>query len=194
MNSHDSTSTHRRFEIHFPCQQRVSSDAMSDSSLLNLNCWVHGGEPQNVITVKIPKTDTLKKLIKDESKTPPTVAPMLGYSFRSDTPPPPLLNSLPSAVSTPRTASKFSTDSNSVVTDTCEQGKLLASPLSADRDGRLEVRDSWFYPSSQVLMGIARSSKVTANDTREAGRWQETSWVGCIMVGGYAGSRQRSRE
>ena len=66
-----STSTRRRFEIHFPCQQRVSSDAMSDSDLLNLNCWVHGDERQSVFTVKIPKTDnvsTLKKLIKDEKK------------------------------------------------------------------------------------------------------------------------------
>jgi hypothetical protein len=40
-------------------------------SLLNLNCWVHGDEPQNVFTVKIPKTDnvsTLKDAIKEKKK------------------------------------------------------------------------------------------------------------------------------
>ena len=51
-------------------RQGVSSDAMPDS-LLNLNCWVHGDELQNVFPVKIARDETvgaLKKAIKEEKK------------------------------------------------------------------------------------------------------------------------------
>src|ERR1700720_5055208 len=58
-----------------PSPQLITVPAVIPSSdperMLNLNCWVHGDEPQNVFPVKIARDETvgaLKKAIKEEKK------------------------------------------------------------------------------------------------------------------------------